>query len=771
MKIQLLKYLFLFIFSILINCFYAQKEIPVGSWQDHLSYTNGVGVAIGNGVVYCASDVAVFSYDLEDSSIERLNLITGLSDIGVSTIKFNPYNNKLIIAYTNGNIDILNQDKEVTNLSFIKTSNIIGDKIINDIFLVGKYAYLSTGFGIIYIDTDQEEILDTYYFGSLGAYMYTNSVAIDNQFIYAATTQGIYFADKNSNNLADYNEWNMITDLGLQNYSTIVSYAGSLIVGAENSSWDGDTVYYNNSGTWQKLINAGVNLLDISVSSGKLLVSTIGNVRFFNTSFTQENIYYNFNNQFSLTPMSAAIQTNGEVWLADQKYGLLHFFSKWNAEKIIPNSPFNSNAFRLDIVDEDIWVVAGGYNASSLSPLFLKNHLVNYKVNDEWKSLGRRINKINGGDAFDAVRIAINPNNKSQVFVGTWNDGLFEINNGKVSNIFIAQNSTLDSTFFGSTKIGALKYDKNNNLWICSSSKQIDVISSSNKMYSHKFTDISDNGAFTSLAIDAYDNKWIALENTNNIIVFNENGSIDNTTNNSTILLTSGTNGIPGAKLTSIVSDLDGEIWIGTDQGVAVFNNPSEVFDKTIVANPIYIQQDGQTQKLLESETVTAIAIDGANRKWFGTQNSGVFLMSEDGTEEILHFTTENSPLFSNNIYDIKIKGRTGEVFIATEKGLISYKGTATESNDNFNNVFVYPNPVKPDYNGVIAIRGLTRDTDVRITDISGNLVFQTKSLGGQAIWNGNDLNGNRVQTGVYIVFNATIDGELKKAAKILFIN
>ena len=749
---------------------FAQSDIPIGTWRDHLSYSNAVAITEGNGLIYCASDLAVFSYNTSDKSIERLNLISGLSDIGVEAIKFNTFNNKLLIAYSNGNIDIIDQGRKITNLPFIKNSNIIAEKVINHIYLMGKYAYLSTGFGIVLIDMDKEEVLDTYLFGPLGSYINTNAVTMDSQNIYAATTQGVYFANKNSSNLADFNVWALLPSLSTKNYSDIVTYEGSLIVAQDNTPWSSDTIYYNQGGSWQKLIPYGVQFQNFSTSSSKLIVSMDGNALFFNSSFVQEKNYYSFNNE-SIFPSDVIIQSNGEAWMADKLNGLLHFFNEWNGEKITPEGPYNSNTFRMDLMDEDLWIVAGGYGPSDLAPLFISNHIINYRVNNKWKSVGKIISNINGNTTFDAVRVAINPSNKNQVFMGTWNDGLFEINNGVVTNIYIAQNSNIDSTFFGSTKIGALKFDDDNNLWICSSSKQINVITPSHQMYSSVFDSISNTGAYTNLIIDNNNNKWVALENTNSIIVFNENGTLDNTSDDRSILLNASVNGIPGTRLASIANDLDGEIWLGTDAGVGVINNPGAVVDQNIVVNPVYIQQDGQTQLLLETETVTAIAIDGANRKWFGTENSGVFLMSEDGSEEILHFTTKNSPLFADNIYDIKINGKTGEVYIATEKGLLSYKGTATDAQEDFSNVFVYPNPVREDYHGVIAIRGLVEDTDVRITDISGNLVSQTKSLGGQAIWDGKDLKGNRVQTGVYMVFNASQDGGLKQAAKILFIH
>lgn len=751
----------LIIFSNLLFC----QEIPIGTWRDHLSYSNAVSVTEGNGVVYCASESAVFSYNTVDHGLERMNLISGLSDIGVKSLKYNTINNKLLIAYENGNLDIIRPDKQVVNLSFIKNSNIIADKTINEIYLFGSKAYLSTGFGIVVIDMDKEEVIDTYYIGSLGVYLKTNSVTIDNQYIYAATQEGVYYADKNSTNLADYNNWSLMSDLGSGSYSRIVNFNGNLIVGQDNPSYSSDSVFYNNSGVWEKLISQGVQLNNIEVSSGKTIICSDASIKIFDGAFNEVNSFYTFQNEFTIIPNSALI-INNEVWVADENNGLIHYFSGgWSGEIIAPNGPNTSSVFKMDLVDNSLWITSGGYATyRSLFPY-------NYRVNGSWnKAKSKLYNPENQSILSDLISVAIDPNDKNHIYLGSWSEGLIEMYNNEVQKVYNGRNSPLDSVFFGITSVGTLLFDKDNNLWITSSytSDILSIKMPNNNWFSYSFPgETKSDGYYTKMIVDNNDFLWFLERKYNVIMVFDPNKTYEDTSDDR---LYTGLN-FGTATIYTFEKDKNGEIWFGTSQGVGVLSNPNQIFTESVVINPIYIQQDGQTQLLLESENVTAIAIDGANRKWFGTQNSGVYLMNEDGTEEIEHFTTENSPLFSNNIYDIKIEGKTGEVYIATERGLISYKGTATESNDDFENIFVYPNPVKPDYNGVIAVRGLTYDTDVRITDISGNIVFQTKSLGGQAIWDGNDLNGQRVQTGVYMVFCATQDGGLKNAAKILFIN
>lgn len=746
------------------------QDIPIGDWRDHLPYSDAISVSYGNNIAYCATNSAVFMYDITDNSIERLNLVNGLSDIGLSKIKFNNYNDRVIIAYKNGNIDIIDENKNITNLSFIKNSSIIGNKTINHIYIQGKLAYLSTGFGIVVLDTDKKEIVDTYLFGPLGSFVATNAVTMDNNNIYAATDQGVFYANKNSTNLIDYNVWSLLPDLGANRYSNIVTFSNRIFTTLESTTWDGDTIFYNDSGVWQKFISTGVNVNNINVANNYLFISLIDNVKKYDLQLSLMTTVYSYKSLFTIRPFETIMDDEGYILMADETHGMLRIKNSWTGEMIIPNGPASANVFKMDFINDELWLSSGAYDPQTYAPSNIKENLINYKKDGFWSSIAENINNISGNKTSDAVSIAINPRNNSQIFFGTWDNGLFEINNGNVTNIYTAQNSVLDSTFFGSTKIGALAYDDENNLWISNSftNHQLAVKTPDNNWYSFSFGgSINANNVFTKMLIDRNNYKWIVEPKLNSVIVFDDNGTPNLEIDDRVIL----NNNIPGTKLHSIVEDLDGEIWVGTDEGIAVFYNPSLVFDENIEAEQIYIQQDGQTQILLETETVTVIEIDGANRKWIGTQNSGVFLMSEDGTEQMEHFTTDNSPLFSNNIFDIVIDPKTGEVYFGTEKGLLSYKGTATDADDDFNNVFVYPNPVKPDFTGTIAIRGLVKDTDVRITDISGNIVYQTTSLGGQAIWDGKDFNGNKVQTGVYMIFNGGPEGERKAAAKILFIH
>ncbi|MCD4664769.1 MAG: Por secretion system protein, partial [Bacteroidales bacterium] len=396
----------------------------------------------------------------------------------------------------------------------------------------------------------------------------------------------------------------------------------------------------------------------------------------------------------------------------------------------------------------------------------------------EWNTINI-INDDTYGTIFDLVSVAINPFNHNQVFAGAWNDGLVEFINNEVANVYGNTNSSLEPIpVYGYYRIGGLAFDESGNLWVTNSSvtNVLSVRQPDGAWKSFFLGSTSSANLVGKLITNSYGQKWI-LSNKHEIFVFNENGTINNDSDNDYKMLTSGSgNGnMPGIKVFSIAEDKDGEIWIGTDQGVAVFYSPENVFTNyNFDAQQILVPRNDGTDLadiLLENEAITAIAVDGANNKWIGTDRSGIYKLSPDGQNEIHHFTEQNSPLFSNNITSIAINHVSGEVFFGTAKGIISFKSTATEGGETNNDVYAFPNPVRPGYNGVIAINGLVQNASFKITDISGNLIFGGRAEGGRAIWDGKNFDGRKAQTGVYLVFVTNDDGSEKIVTKILFIN
>ena len=224
----------------------------------------------------------------------------------------------------------------------------------------------------------------------------------------------------------------------------------------------------------------------------------------------------------------------------------------------------------------------------------------------------------------------------------------------------------------------------------------------------------------------------------------------------------------------SVVEDRNGSLWIGTTNGPFVVNNHKRLLDLSSTAfTRIKIPRNDGTDLadyLLENENIVAIAVDGANRKWIGTEANGVYLISEDGLESLHHFTQSNSPLPSDNILSLVTDNNSGIVYMGTDKGLIGYQSDAIEGKESYSDVYAYPNPVRPDYSGVITITGLMENSLVKITDINNNLIYQANSLGGQICWDGLNVNGNRVATGVYLVYSSIEDGKEGCVTKILFV-
>jgi ligand-binding sensor domain-containing protein len=325
--------------------------------------------------------------------------------------------------------------------------------------------------------------------------------------------------------------------------------------------------------------------------------------------------------------------------------------------------------------------------------------------------------------------------------------------------------------------IGGVEYDKDGNMWMVNSHtmKCLKVKKTDNTWSEFDFQGMIVTGTTVGeLMITELGQKWMIVPRNGGMIVFDDGGTINDISDDRKKKLgfTSTNGAMPGTDVLCMAEDRDGEIWIGTDKGIGVFYCAENIFSSAgCNAQQILIQQGEYTQILMESQVVTSIAIDGANRKWIGTESGGVFLMSADGTNEILHFTTENSPLLSNTVTGVTIDPSTGEVFFATGKGIVSYRSDAVEGEDEMGDVYAYPNPVQPGYSGPIAIKGLVRDADVKITDISGNLVYQTTALGGQAIWNGNNFQGQRAASGVYLVFITNEDGTETRITKILFMH
>lgn len=732
------------------------QSIKVGEWRDHLSYFETFDVCTQENLIYVSTDKALFVYNKNDKSIERINTLNGLSDANVSAIASNE--NIVIVGYENGNLDLLENDK-TQNLADIKRASIIANKKINNINIEGTTAYLSTGFGIVVLDLEKTEIKDTYYIGAGGTYMNVLGTSISNNKLFAATENGLYKADLNQANLADFQAWEKIEFRQNSKFSLLETFANKLFVNIQGSSFNTDSLYTFDGINWE-LFSHPYSNVSIKIANNKLVVTSKYGVNTYNENLGAEEYRSSGVFNFEKKEFRAGIYLDGEYWIADRYNGLLHH-SNSVTEQILPTGPFNSEVAQIKNFNDEIWVVHGSKN-ENWDPTWSRSEISMLKK-DNWS----HTNTLLENDIRDPVAIA---KNGTQTYVASWQKGLAELVYNDLSILYDETNSSLQSRANHGdwTNIGAVEFDSDGNLW-CTNAQTLEPLSvqyTNGEWESFSLGNtVTTDQNLAKLLIDENDQKWIQLKN-NGLIVFDEKRSgtkakkISNGENNGNL---------SSDRVFAMAEDLDGEIWIGTDNGVSVFYDPSTIFEGE-QASTIIVTQDGYNTYLLNGLLINDIEIDGANRKWFATNNSGVILTSENGTEEIQHFTAENSPLFSNKVLDIEINQENGEVFFGTDKGLISYRSGAIKGSSDFSNVLVFPNPVTPDYEGNISIKGLLTDAIVKITDISGNLVYKTKALGGQANWNGKRTNGEEVNSGVYLIFCSDEDGTENHVSKLLIV-
>lgn len=764
---------------------YAQPAI--GQWRDHFAYTRTLAVAEGNGAVYCATRNGVFKFDPVTNETTRINKVNALSDVDVSALGWNASLGALVVGYGNGNVDVVIGESGV-NLSDIQRSAVIGDKRIYGITCEGDLAYLSCGFGIVVMDLARREVKDTWFIFPNAEQHRVNTIAFHQDSIYAATDEGLFSAWKQDPNLAAFTSWHLRADVPQPGcISDVESFAGKLFVNwslPAPSTAETDTIYYWD-GSWQRQTDAygrDVKGLGISPDGQRLVVGFTFEARQYNTAMQQVFGAFGVNGQ-SVQANALAGATGGGVWVASNNIGLVRLDGDGSGLVISPNGPAASGALKIDAQKGLVMVATGAVvgnwtNTYSREGVHVFREGVWRTVNDGNDPLMLGVNPA-GNFVYDMMAVAVDPDVEGHAFTGSWEEGVLEWQNGVGQHIWNATNSSLGtngSPENGNVQVAGLDYDDEGNLWVSNANTQ-NVVSVRKKDGTWKSFNpgsvLAGNELVSDITAMKNGQKWLVRPRTAGLVVFTDGGTIDDIGDDQWKVLTTYENQgkLPTLDVFSVAEDQDGEVWVGTGKGIAVFYNPEAIFsDENFDCQQILIEQDGNVQILLETEVVSTVVVDGGNRKWLGTQSSGAFLVSPDGTEQLAHFTKENSPLPSNNVTSIAIDGVSGEVFIGTDQGIVSYRGEATDGGQEATCATVFPNPVRETYQGPVAITGLIANSDVRITDIAGNLVYRTVSNGGQAVWPATDLSGQRVSTGVYLVLASDPSGTVHCNTKVMVV-
>jgi hypothetical protein len=760
------------------------QDVPVGQWKDYLSYRVTQKVCQGPGVIYCTSQEGIFSYNLGDNSLERYNKVSRLSDVATTVARYSPENNALVIGYFDGNIDIL-QGNQLTNMPDMLNAQVQGSKYINDIYFYNNYAYISCGQGILQVDLSQYVIDNTFSVSSNGSAVNIRSMTVYQDTIFAATDKGVYKGYIYDANLNDYADWQKVTALPNGIYNAAITFGNQVLVNYSSGLTTGnggyDTLYTYSGGKWSyyySYVKGNNQVNAMQVNNGYLTVACQQDVKVINSGGSQVTDIFNYGGTINAAPSDAFIDVNNNIWIADRNNGLVKSTANNNGALIYPPGPASNYVTDIKVANNNIWIAPGGYN-QSLVPDYLSGVGISSYQNGNW------YRTATSDTLYDLSVLAVDPANPLHCYVGSWGRGVEELTDTSVTHTYMPNNSTLQNQTvvanFLNVRVGGEAFDTLGNLWVTNSlvySNYLSVLKANGQWDSIDFSALGkalpQQLNVVQIIVTKSNAKWILLHE-NGILVYQDNGTFakPDVTNSIVITTDPGNGALPDLNVTSIAQDLDGTVWVGTDASVVAFYTPDNVLDGNHDwdAQPIYVTQNGYTQYLMQNQLTTAITIDGANRKWLGTEGGGAFLMSPDGTQQVYNFTSTNSRLLSNIINCITINQNNGEVFFGTDQGIVSFRGTATGGGSTFSNVYAFPNPVPRGYDGYVAIRGLVTNSDVKITTANGELVYHTTALGGQAIWDGNNFSGTRVKTGVYLVFSSSPDGSQSHVTKLLLLN
>lgn len=760
----MMKKIFPFCFLLLALPSFSQGNQP---WKSFFSYYDIVDISQSSTTVYGAASSAVFSSNIGTNELKTITSVDGLKAETITAIHYSPEYKKTLVGNSNGLLLIVNDDNSVSQrVDIVQESTVAAaKKKINHIYEYEGKAYISCDFGIAVFNLGLMEFGDTYYLGPNGAEIAVSQSTIANGYIYAALpTHGLYRGSLSNPNLNDYSQWMPYID---GQWNCVAAYNNNVFI----SDASGGVFRIQND------VPAAFSILpsvvtDLRAANGYMVATSKERVNVFQdlAQVFQVN-FINYDEPGNIT-FNCATVINSRLYVGTNEKGVFTSpLTTASFENITPDGPERSNIFRIKKSPNFLWVVYGDY-----SPAYNPDPAEFYGVGKYGANGWLRI-------FFDYLfylpnisDIAVHPNNENVAYVSSYYRGLIKIedNTGVVrydENIEDEDGPESDTPGQSRVFINSLAFDNEGDLWMTNAfvENAIKVLRpDSDDWDAYSVEDIvattPDNEPYGRMAIDKNNTKWIPSRFTG-VIGFNED--IDKF-----IVITTGDNGnLPAADARCVAVDKNGRLWIGTTMGLRVLSNIDRFMtEDELTTNPIIIMEDGLAQELMFEQGIVDIEVDGSNNKWIGTATAGAFLVSPDGQETLFHFTKENSPLPSNTINDIEIDDQTGEVFFATNKGMVSYAGTSTEAENDLSNVYVFPNPVRPEFQGDVNISGLMDNVNLKITDIEGNLVYETTSEGGTVLWDTRAFGKYKVASGVYMIFIASEDGSKTKVKKVMII-
>lgn len=768
---------FVFFLVLLSRGLFAQ--LPMGEWRMFTPNKDTRGIERIDDKIYVAFENGLFEHDIESGENDLWTAANYLSDVGLTALEVHEPSKSLIISYENGNMDLI-QNNVLINIPALVLASIPGDKRINKMYSHEDFVFVACGVGIMKLNPVRREIADTYY-------PFANStpildVAFHGDTIFALSQNSIRWANKNSIALADFTQWQTYTGvpaIGSASFQHLILFNDELWLQCKTpqTSYATDTVYRKSSSLFAvvpELLDFEIH--DIRTQNDQLFFSADARLVEYTPELNPVEVIFQYDEGSFIAP-NGAVKIGLEYYIADRNYGLVKARNAFAHEKIGFQGPFRNSFFALDFKNGKLLAAGGGligFNQSfNTSGVYIFEE-------EQWTYLNSTNALAMAAGTWDVISVSIDPNNVDHFAFGTYSSrGLFEVTDGKtIESFYTGNNSPLELTSLGNNAyaVSALFYDNQSNLWIGQSyaNKPLKVKTKDGIFIEYDLGPAPNSRVISDLTVDFNGYKWLATRG-GGLVVFDDNKTLlDPADDQYKVFRNSeGQGNLPSNQVTSVCADFNNDIWVGTDNGLVVIYNSARVFNSEdiIDAQPILLQFEEEIERLLGNTAITKIVLDGGNRKWVATESAGVILFGTDGRQEVYNFNTSNSPLMSNNVLDVSINDRTGEVFFVTEKGLQSFRSDASSSDFEYADVQVFPNPYRPDFNGLVSIQGIAFESEIRITDIAGNLVYQTVSNGGTATWNGQTNTGSRASSGIYQIWTAPRNGKGRYVGKFVLIN
>ena len=735
------------------------------AWESYYSYNNISVGTVSNQTIVTAAENALLLFDSSQGTAETITTIEGLSGDNISALA--TYENVILVGHENGllaQIDI--NTKKIIFESGITRSNIISaeKKQINHIQLVANSAYVATGFGIVEVNPETLEFGDTYYFGPTSSSIEVNQVFVFENALYAATKQGLFKTPQTNLNKLEFSSWDK---LAAGNWAFLWAQDNSLYAVKDEGS---SLSFFQLGNTVQKKATFPGVLKNVSPHENGVLITVSNRVYDTDKSFVRTQTIGDLDgvkpNTFNFT-----ISLNDQKWIGTSSEGLIRYANDTDFDLISPQGPLLNSIFDIEHLQDELWIAHGDYNLF-YNPYPLEKYGLSSYIDKQWENIPN--NQLFNADSF--VRTVAHPTEIGTLYACSYHGGIVAIEDNTPVALWDQTNSGLESlTFEGpnyvSIRVRDALVDDNGNLWSITGyvQKGLKKRSPSGQWTGYDLSDAvldyTQEAGYSNLEL--YNNKILFFGGVNSGLI-----GVDISQSPPQMKrIMGGDMGLPSDDIRSIRLDKDNRLWVGTRDGLAVLYAPNRFFEEDTQLRSVVISDGGNLRELLSGQLISDIEVDGNNQKWISTTSSGVFLISPDGSQILQHFTKENSPLPTSSVKTIGIDEVSGEVYFGTLNGMVSFQGDAYAESESLSDANVFPNPVRPNFLGNVVIRGLQQKTRVKITDIAGNLVYDTTSQGGSISWNLRSFSGARVRSGIYLIFITTKDGLDSAVKKLMVIN